>query len=111
MGTMDAPTSPLRPSSLPFPPPRPPVPGTRTGASPRSGPSWVAVAATVVAQFVWLVAVFYAWIITIVVIGYSGGVFGTGPEHIETWIVLASVGALALAPVPTVAFVAYRRTR
>ena len=34
-----------------------------------------------------------------------------GPEHIETWIVLASVGALALAPVPTGAFVAYRRTR
>lgn len=103
---MDATTTTQRTSGLPLPPPRPPIPGTRTDPAQPNGPGWVPVAATVVAQIVWLVAVFYAWVVAIVIIG-----FGTGADSVEAWMVLSSVGALALAPVPTVAFVLSRRNR
>ena len=87
------------------------MPGTRTDIAVDSGPGWLPVAATAVAQIVWLVAVFYAWVIAIVVIGYSGGLFGTGADSVEGRMLLSTIGAFALAPLPTVAFVLSQRNR
>ena len=100
-------------SSLPAPPPRPPLPEHRTdgpGADP--GPGWLAVGITVVAQIVWLGVAVSAWLIALVVAAWSGseGLIGAGgADDAGRWMVLVTLAAMAAAPIPTVAFIATRR--
>lgn len=75
------------------------------------GPGWVPVAATVAAQLVWLVLVVYAWVIAVAIIAFGGGAAHAGSDSVGPWIVITSAAALALAPVPTVAYVLSRRGR